>query len=145
MSYSSSDFVQDVTNLLIELKLITKEQVPDNDTGALADLVVATMHSVADAAKAASPSQGTAWLLVQEGGSSSELYVHGWNTQEEAEDDRVNCTRDGAYRTSPVIEVAANLANHCSFYQTVEALLGASRELDLVEVPPGLSIGNNGD
>lgn len=145
MSYSSSDFVQDVTNLLIELKLITKEQVPDNDTGALADLVVATIHSVADAAKAASPSQGTAWLLVQEGGSSSELYVHAWDTQEEAEDDRVNCARDGAYRTSPVIEADANLTNHRSFYETVEALLGASRELDLVDVPPEPNSGDNDD
>lgn len=145
MSYSSSDFVQDVTNLLIELKLIKKEQVPENDTGALADIVVATIHSVADAPKAASPTQGTAWLLIQEGGSSSELYVHGWDTQEEAEDDRVNCARDGAYRTSPVLEVDANLANHPTFYETVEALLGASRELDLVDVLPELNSGDNGD
>ncbi len=145
MSYSSSDFVQDITNLLIELKLIKKEQVPENDTGALADIVVSTIHSLADAAKAASPTQGTAWLLVQEGGSSSELYVHGWDTQEEAEDDRVNCTRNGAYRTSPVIEVNASLTNHPAFYETVEALLSASRALDLVDVPPEFQGGDQDD
>lgn len=74
------------------------------------------------------------YVLVQEGGSSSELYLHAWETGEDAEQDRVNCARNGAYRTSPVIEVPAALADQEGFYDIVEEILRAATRLEYADV-----------
>jgi hypothetical protein len=75
-----------------------------------------------------------AFVLIQEGGSSAELYVHAWDTRCEAEQDRIDCTRDGSYRTSDIVEVPGALANNPGFYDTVAALVkAASQTLDYVE------------
>jgi|GEM_PF-5890821 len=76
---------------------------------------------------------GRVYLLIQEGGSSMELYVHAWDTYEEAKQDRIDCARDGAYATSEVIDVPASLADHPDFYEVVEDLLRMSHELECVE------------
>jgi hypothetical protein len=55
--------------------------------------------------------QEPAYVLIQEGGSSLELYVHAYHSVEEAEQGRIGCA-EGAYRTSPVLEVPAELAGH---------------------------------
>jgi hypothetical protein len=74
-----------------------------------------------------------AFVLIQEGGSSAELYVHAWDTRCEAEHDRIDCTRNGAYRTSEIIEVPGALANHPGFYDTVaEFVKAANQTLDYV-------------
>lgn len=73
------------------------------------------------------------YLLVQEGGTSSELYVHAWDTLEAAEQDRIDCAADGAYRTSEIVEAPASLVDHPDFYSVVEELLRASRDLECVE------------
>lgn len=73
------------------------------------------------------------YLLVQEGGTSSELYVHAWDTLEDAEQDRIDCAADGAYRTSEIVEAPASLANHPEFFNVVEELLKASCDLEYVE------------
>lgn len=66
------------------------------------------------------------YVLIQEGGSSAELYVHAHNTFADAEDDRQSCADEGAYRTSStIVEVPASLANHPKFYEIAEKLLGA--------------------
>ena len=75
----------------------------------------------------------SAFVLVQEGGSSTELYLHGWDSQCEAERDRVDCTEQGSYRTSPVVEVPGDLAAHPAFYVVVQSILEASRNLDYVQ------------
>ena len=69
------------------------------------------------------------YLFVQEGGSSSELYVHGHTTREEAENHRNSCG-DSAYRTSEILEVPESLERHPAFYDIVQALLSASVNLD---------------
>lgn len=46
-----------------------------------------------------------AFVVIQEGGSSTELYVSAWDTAEEAEDHRVSCRNDGAYRTTEPVEM----------------------------------------
>lgn len=66
------------------------------------------------------------YVLVQEGGSSSELYLHAHATLEDAEADRVSCAEHGSYRTSSVVEVPADLAAHPRFYEVVEQLVRAA-------------------
>jgi hypothetical protein len=62
-----------------------------------------------------------AYVMIQEGGSSTELYLHAWGSEGEAEDDRADCTTDGAYRTTEVVTVPAHLASHPAFYDVAEA------------------------
>ena len=71
-----------------------------------------------------------AFLIIQEGGSSAELFVHVHSSQEEAEDDRIRCAED-AYRTSSVVEVSGALAAHGElFYGALEELLVAAQEIE---------------
>jgi hypothetical protein len=73
------------------------------------------------------------YVLVQEGGASNELYLHAHQSAGEAEADRVNCALDGAYRTSPVVEVSAVLAAVGEdFYTAIESILQANRNLACV-------------
>lgn len=51
----------------------------------------------------------TGFAVVQEGGSSVEIYLHVSKTREDAEAFQASCT-EGAYRTSGVIEVPASVA-----------------------------------
>jgi hypothetical protein len=69
-----------------------------------------------------------AFLVIQEGGSSAEFYVHAHDSFENAEDDRTDCARD-AYRTSPIVEVPGALAAHGEvFYELIEDIIAASQE-----------------
>lgn len=72
---------------------------------------------------------GPVYVLIQEGGSSTELYAHAHNTLADAKADRVSCARDGSYRTSRIVPVPADLANHPQFYDIVEQLVRASLAL----------------
>lgn len=75
------------------------------------------------------------YILVQEGGSSYEHYVHAWDTPEEAEQDRIDCSRDGSYATTPVMEVSAELANQPEFYEVLELVIRSLQDLEVVNVP----------
>ena len=78
---------------------------------------------------------GPAYVIVQQGGSSCELYVHSHDSEEDAENDRIDCARDGAYRTSPVIPIPASVAALSElFYESVDAIVGASVQMELVDV-----------
>ncbi|MCY1369498.1 hypothetical protein D9M69_565440 [compost metagenome] len=74
------------------------------------------------------------FVLIQEGGTSMERYVHAHSSAEEAEDDRVSCAR-ASYRTTPHIEVPGSLATHPDFYSTLDALVDSLNELGYVDVP----------
>lgn len=50
----------------------------------------------------------TAFLYIQEGGSSTEYYTHVFNTRKQAERMRKSAAR-AAYRTSEIIEIPANV------------------------------------
>ncbi|WP_157657726.1 hypothetical protein [Burkholderia ubonensis] len=63
------------------------------------------------------------YVLIQEGGSSYELYIHAHHTLDEADADRVSCEDNGAYRTSDIIEVPTSLADHPGFYELAEQLV----------------------
>ena len=76
------------------------------------------------------------FILIQEGGSSTELYIHSHDSKEEAEEDRISCARDGAYRTSEVIELPGPVAALGeAFYEVAEELLRATHDLECVDIP----------
>jgi hypothetical protein len=70
------------------------------------------------------------FCLVQEGGSSEELYLHSWDSLQEAEQDREDCASNGAYRTGEVVEVPGSLADHPMFHGVVEALIRSVNSLE---------------
>lgn len=74
---------------------------------------------------------GTAYLVIQEGGSSSEdFFLHSHETAEDAESDRASCARAG-YRTSEIIEIPAALdALSETFYGAVRSILKSVTDLD---------------
>ena len=75
------------------------------------------------------------YTLIQEGGSSTELYVHAHATIEEAEGDREDCASNGGYRTSEVVVLPPILAAVSGpVYEYVEAMLDAASELDFPDV-----------
>lgn len=99
------------------------------------DKVAAETGITAKVAEATQREDGPAYLVVQEGGSSMEIYVHSSPTEEEAEEFRVSCAR-GAYRTSPVIEVPSELAALGeTFYECVEDVLKGTLDFGYVPVP----------
>lgn len=73
------------------------------------------------------------FLVVQEGGSSMELYLHVHDTLEAAEEDRRDCAVDGSYRTSSIVQVPRSLTEHPKFYDIAEQLVRASLTLDYPE------------
>jgi hypothetical protein len=74
--------------------------------------------------------QAVVFFVVQEGGSSSELYIQSFNTRASAAKYQRSCWDEASYRTSPVISVPASLADQPGFSEVVEALVRASHELD---------------
>ncbi len=69
-----------------------------------------------------------AYVVIQEGGSSGEIYVHAADSEAAAEDFRESCRDEGGYRTSDVIEVPAALAAQGeALYALLEEVLRADR------------------
>jgi hypothetical protein len=77
--------------------------------------------------------QESVFVVVQEGGSSTELYVQQFDSSDAAHDYRVDCWKNGAYRTSPIVEVPRTLADHPGFDDAVQELLKAVQEVEGVE------------
>ncbi|WP_434716088.1 hypothetical protein [Paraburkholderia sp. A3RO-2L] len=76
------------------------------------------------------PDDAIHYVLIQEGGTSTELYIHAHATRDDAEADREECETNGAYRTSEIIEVPASLATHPAFYEIAEQLVRAVSTID---------------
>lgn len=75
-----------------------------------------------------------AYALIQQGGTSDELYIHAHESREIAEFDRLDCALDGAYGTSPVVEIPPILAALGEvFYETAEALVRAATDIECVD------------
>lgn len=70
------------------------------------------------------------FIVVQEGGSSGELYVHGLASEEDANAYRHSASDSGSYRTSPIVKVDGRLASDPVFFSVVASILDASVELD---------------
>lgn len=73
--------------------------------------------------------QGPHFLVVQEGGSSAEFYVHSLQTRAAAVKHQHSCG-EAAYRTTEIVEVPASLADHPDFYDVVEKLINAMQTLE---------------
>jgi hypothetical protein len=84
-------------------------------------------------AKADEDATKSAFLVIQEGGSSMEMYAHGHDTLEDAEADRFSCRDGGSYRTSEVIEVPETLASHPDFWDIAEQIAKAALDVDYPE------------
>lgn len=102
---------------------------------------IAEVLNTRAAEEAPQPDKGPGWFLIQEGGSSTELYLHGWETEAEAEADRFACRDDGGYRTSAPIQGPAALARltdseRGEIYDWVEQLLRMSQEVDFPDGEP---------
>jgi len=69
-------------------------------------------------------SEPTCFVVIQEGGSSGELYLNTYNTVQDATDFRRSCAT-AAYRTSEPIEVPVSLADHPAFAEVAEAIVRA--------------------
>lgn len=77
-----------------------------------------------------------AYTLIQEGGSSLERYFHAHNSEADALNDRIDCTK-GSYRTTPPVRISPILAALGEyFYEAVDTIIGTLNELDYVDVSP---------
>ncbi|XAI97195.1 hypothetical protein [Dolichospermum phage Dfl-JY45] len=77
--------------------------------GAPAELREELLTTVLDAHANNAPDAPSAYLVIQEGGTSEEIYIHVSTSAEDAEAHRIECG-EGAYRTSSVLEVPAAVA-----------------------------------
>jgi hypothetical protein len=76
---------------------------------------------------------GDAFVYVQEGGSSTEIYLSSHDSEMAAQEGRISCAQS-SYRTSAIVEVPSTLNNEL-FYVTVEEILRASLDFEYVSVP----------
>ena len=76
-----------------------------------------------------------AFYIVQAGGSSDEVYVHGFNSAQDAEAHRVSCAK-ASYRTTDVVAVPGTVAN-CDgdFDLALIEMLESLSSLKLADVP----------
>lgn len=72
-----------------------------------------------------------AYIVVQEGGTSTELYVITFDTEEDANEYREECSRDGGYSTTPPVRVPKGLEQYLNEIQEVVRSLS---DLETVEV-----------
>lgn len=100
-------------------------QVPDFDGDVVALQLMAQGKPLTPEDVSAKAEDEPVYVLIQEGGSTYELYIHAHPTLDEAEADRVSCEEDGAYRTSDIIEVPRSLADQPGFYELAEQLVGS--------------------
>ena len=73
-----------------------------------------------------------AFLVVQEGGSSTELYVHSFDTDKDAQAFRASCG-GAAYRTTTPISIPGALAASQSFWPTLSDVLNSLPNMVSVE------------
>lgn len=73
------------------------------------------------------------FVVIQEGGTSEELYVHAHYTKDAAQADRIECAA-GSYRTTKPVKIPPELAKLGEvFYTTVEAIIESLSTLDYPE------------
>lgn len=86
-------------------------------------------------AAAVAPQDDTqGYLVVQEGGSSREMYVHGFDTIASADAYRESSVKEGAYRTSPPIQLPKSLLEHPEFFEVAESIAKGAVDVDYPEV-----------
>ncbi|WP_130355661.1 hypothetical protein [Pigmentiphaga kullae] len=73
------------------------------------------------------------FLVIQEGGSSQELYTHVFDNRDDADAYRTSSADEGSYRTSSPIEVPLSLADHPAFGCVAEAIAKGAVSVDFPE------------
>ncbi|RBO79942.1 hypothetical protein [Nocardia puris] len=81
-------------------------------------------------------------VFIQEGGASNEFYVVAWDTEDQAHASRIRCGRDGAYRTTPIVEFPEVPDNT---WDAIEDLLHGLDDLEPLDGPEGQDPTNAGD
>lgn len=84
------------------------------------------------AERVAPEAEAVAYIVIQEGGSSTERYVHIHDSEDSAKADRIDCAA-AAYRTSDIIKVPKALANQEGFLDAVVAVVQATLSFDYPE------------
>lgn len=73
------------------------------------------------------------YLVLQEGGTSEELYMVMFDSEEEAIEYRASCA-EGSYRTSPVIPVPKALLGHeVLLINLIDEVVTSTRSLEVYE------------
>ena len=71
----------------------------------------------------------TVYTVIQEGGTSSEVYLSVFDTLDDAREFKADCWEDGAYRTSSVGEVEVDDEGRMGFDE-VESLIQCAAQRD---------------
>lgn len=82
----------------------------------------------------ANPEVAQGFLVLQEGGSSAEMYAHGFDTIESADSYRESCVKDGSYRTSQPIPIPQALLDHPDFCEVAQDIAKGAVNVDYPEV-----------
>lgn len=72
------------------------------------------------------------YLVLQEGGSSTETYLHAFETAAQADEFRIDCAKS-AYRTTVPVPVSEELADNEEFQDVLLALVKGYQELDYAD------------
>lgn len=64
-----------------------------------------------------------AYCVIQEGGTSEELYLTVFDDNQSAIDYQKDCEQDGSYRTSQILEIPAAIADTAGFWDIANALV----------------------
>ncbi len=103
----------------------------------VADKVIEVLNTrAAEEARLAEP--GGYFCVIQEGGSCCEIYLHVSDNEVDANEFRIDCANDGAYRTSGVIEGPEALKrlseeDRGAIFAWVDDLIAATKTIDLAE------------
>jgi hypothetical protein len=68
------------------------------------------------------------YMVVQQGGSSSELYLHASGSRRDAENFRKDCEK-AAYQTSEVFTAPDSVTQHPGFWEAADDILRAAANL----------------
>jgi len=74
------------------------------------------------------PADGDCYVVLQEGGSTGELYTRVYDDEADANESVQSCS-DAAYNTSAPVAIPASLANHPDFGDALQALARAGYNL----------------
>jgi hypothetical protein len=66
------------------------------------------------------------FLVVQQGGSSREMYLHAFDTLEQADKYRADAYENGAYQTSEVFEVPVGIE---TYMEEIQDIIAAAVEM----------------
>lgn len=70
------------------------------------------------------------FIVIQEGGSSAELYAHCFDTADQAEAYRTSCADQASYRTSNPIAVPSELLDHPAFQAVAKQIAEGAINVD---------------